>query len=78
MDKFPDQIDLYAGRAELYILMNRPGSAMSDVNRAIRLQGEADPNPYLYIIRSRIKEMQFEKKGAEEDRIKALELGYSL
>ncbi len=77
MEKFPDQVDLYAGRAELYILMNRPGPAMSDVNQAIRLQGETSPNPYLYIIRSRVKEMQFEKKGAEEDRAKAAKLGYS-
>ncbi|MDR1369498.1 MAG: tetratricopeptide repeat protein [Dysgonamonadaceae bacterium] len=76
MEKFPDQIDLYAGRAELYILMNRPGQAMSDVNKAIRLQGETAPNPYLYIIRSRIKEMQFEKKGAEEDRALAEKSGY--
>ncbi|MDR3061463.1 MAG: tetratricopeptide repeat protein [Dysgonamonadaceae bacterium] len=77
MEKFPEQADLYAGRAELYLLMNRPGRAMTDINRAIRLQGE-NPNPYLYIIRSRIKEMQFEKKGAEEDRIKALESGYRI
>ena len=77
MEKFPEQVDLYAGRSELYILMNRLGSAMSDINRAIRLQGEENPNPYLYIIRSRVKELQFEKKGAEEDRVKAMKLGYS-
>ncbi len=77
MEKFPDQADLYAGRSELYILMNRPGPAMSDINTAIRLQGETNPDPYLYIIRSRVKEMQFEKKGAEEDRAKAAKLGYS-
>ncbi len=77
MEKFPDQVDLYAGRAELYILKNRPGPAMSDINQAIRLQGETNPNPYLYIIRSRVKELQFEKKGAEEDRAKAAKLGYS-
>lgn len=74
MEKFPEQVDLYAGRAELYILMNRPGRAITDINRAIRLQGEENPNPYLYIIRSRIKEMQFEKKGAEEDRAKAAKI----
>jgi len=77
MEKFPEQAELYAGRSELYILMNRLGSAMSDINKAIRLQDENNPNPYLYIIRSRIKELQFEKKGAEEDRVIAAKLGYS-
>ena len=77
LENFPDLVDLYAGRSELYILMNRPGRAMSDIDKAIRLQGEENPNPYLYIIRSRVKELQFEKKGAEEDRAKAAKLGYS-
>ncbi len=74
LDKYPDHSDLYAGRAELYILMNRPGKALSDINQAIRLQGENNPNPYFYIIRSKIKEMQYERKAAEEDKAKAEQL----
>ncbi|MDR1719105.1 MAG: tetratricopeptide repeat protein [Dysgonamonadaceae bacterium] len=71
-DHYPDLPDVYAGRAELYILMNRPAKALSDINRAIRLQ-EANnpPNPYYYGIRSRIKAMQYEKNAAAEDAAKA-------
>ncbi len=74
MDRIKDNPELYAGRAELYLLMEKPGKALSDVNQAIALQ--PDNNPYVYILRARIKLRLFEKASASEDIEKALSLGY--
>jgi tetratricopeptide (TPR) repeat protein len=70
LDKQPEEMDLYAGRAELYLLMNRPAKAAADATRAIRLSGDA-PDPYLYLIRYRAKLLLHETKAAEDDLEKA-------
>ena len=76
LDKDPENFNLYAGRAELYLLMERPGKASSDINRAIRLAGENAQNPYFYVIRYRSKLLLHENESAIRDLKKAIELGY--
>ena len=76
LDKEPEDFNLYAGRAELYLLMEKPGKAYSDINRAIRLAGEDSHNPYLYIIRYRAKLLLREDESAFKDLRKAISLGY--
>ena len=76
LDKEPDDFNLHAGRAELYLLMKKPGKALTDINRAIRLAGVDSKNPYLYITRYRIKLLLHEKESAQKDLTKAIELGY--
>jgi tetratricopeptide (TPR) repeat protein len=76
IDKEPDDYNLYAGRAELYLLMKKPGKAYDDINRAIRLAGDKSPNPYLYVIRYRTKLLLHEKDSARDDWKKAIALGY--
>ena len=76
LDKEPKDYNLYAGKAELYILMKRPGKALSNIDQAIRLAGDKTPNPYLYVIRYRTKLMLHEKESALEDWEKAISLGY--
>ena len=75
LDKEPEDFNLYAGRAELYLLMEKPGKAYSDINRAIRLAGENSKNPYLYITRYRAK-LMLKEDTAKEDLKKAIALGY--
>jgi tetratricopeptide (TPR) repeat protein len=74
LDKEPENAGLYAGRAELYLLMKKPGKASSDATQAIRLSKTGDP--YLYVIRYRAKIMLHDKKSAREDLEKAQALGY--
>jgi len=76
LSKKPDDCDLYAGRAELYLLMKRPGKASADINRAIYLAGDKSPNPYFYIIRYRVNLLLREKEDALKDLKKAIALGY--
>jgi tetratricopeptide (TPR) repeat protein len=76
IDKEPEMPSLFAGRAELYLLTERPGKASSDATRALRLYGENDNQPYLYIVRCRAKILLREKKSALEDLEKAISLGY--
>jgi tetratricopeptide (TPR) repeat protein len=74
LDKEPENAGLYAGRAELYLLMEKPGKASSDATQAIRFSLKEDP--YLYVIRYRAKMMLHDKKSALEDWEKARNLGY--
>jgi tetratricopeptide (TPR) repeat protein len=74
LDKLPENASLYAGRAELYLLMEKPGKASSDATQAIRFSKNEDP--YLYVIRYRAKTMLHDKKSALEDLKKARNLGY--
>jgi len=74
LEKTPDNPHFYAGRAELYLLMDKPGKASADATRAIKLS--KTENPYLYIIRYRAKLKLHEKEGAEKDLQRARELGY--
>ena len=76
LDKDPQDFNLYAGRAELYLLMKRPGKAYDDINQAIRLAGDKSTNPYLYVTRYRTKLLLHEKDGALDDLKKAISLGY--
>jgi tetratricopeptide (TPR) repeat protein len=76
LDKEPENAGLYAGRAELYLLMEKPGKASSDATQAIRLSKVE--NPYLYVIRYRAKMMLHDKKSALGDMEKARALGYEL
>lgn len=76
LDKEPENSNFYAGRAELYLLMERPGKASADINRAIRLDGDNSQNPYLYVIRYRAKLLLHEKESALKDLEKAIALGY--
>ena len=76
LDKEPEDFNLYAGRAELFLLLEKPGKAYADINRAIRLAGKNSKNPYLYIIRYRAKLLLRETEGAEADLKKAIALGY--
>ncbi len=73
MEKVSDNPDLYSGRAELYLLMNKNSRAMSDINKSISLNPE---NAYSYMLRARIKLLQYEKKSAQSDIEKAVSLGY--
>ena len=76
LDKEPEDYNLYAGRAELFLLMEKPGRASSDINQAIRLAGENAQNPYLYVIRYRVKLLLHENNSALKDLQKAIDLGY--
>ena len=76
LDKEPEDFNLYAGRAELYLLMEKPGKACSDIDRAIRLAGKNSANQFLYIIRYRAKLLLHEKESALNDLKKAIALGY--
>ena len=76
LDKEPKDFNLYAGRAELYLLMNRPGRALSDIEQAFHFAGDNSQNPYLYIIRYRTNMMLHEKESALKDLKKAISLGY--
>ena len=74
LDKEPENAGLYAGRAELYLLTNKPGKASADATQAIRLSKTEDP--YLYMIRYRAKMMLRDKKSALTNFEKARALGY--
>jgi tetratricopeptide (TPR) repeat protein len=76
LDKEPKDCDLYAGRAELYLLMKKPGKASADIDQAIHLAGANSKNPYLYIIRYRVNLLLHEKETAAKDLKKAIDLGY--
>ena len=74
LDKEPDNAGLYAGRAELYLLMEKPAKAASDATQAIRFSKTEDP--YMYIIRYRANTLLRDKKFAQKDLDKARALGY--
>ena len=74
LDKEPENAGLYAGRAELYLLMEKPDKAASDATQAIRLSKTEDP--YMYVIRYRANTMLRDKKFAQKDLEKARALGY--
>lgn len=76
IDKEPEMPGLYAGRAEVYLLADKPGKASADATRALRFYGQAYHEPYLYIIRCKAKLLLREKKAALEDLEKAVALGY--
>jgi tetratricopeptide (TPR) repeat protein len=75
LDRNPENPQLYAGRAELFLLAGKPGKASADATRAIRLSEEE--NPYYYIIRYRAKTQLHEDKSAKQDLEKAKQLGYN-
>ncbi|MDR1371860.1 MAG: tetratricopeptide repeat protein [Dysgonamonadaceae bacterium] len=74
LDKYPENPQLYAGRAELFLLSGKAGKASADATRAIRISTEG--NPYYYVIRYRAKLLLHEDLSAREDLEKAKALGY--
>ena len=74
LDKVNDNADIYAGRAELYLLTEKNSKAMSDINKSISINPQ---NPYTYMLRARVKLLQYEKVSARSDIEKAISLGYS-
>jgi tetratricopeptide (TPR) repeat protein len=76
IEKDPENPDLYAGRAELFLLIDKPGKSAGDATRALRLYGDEYHSPYLYVVRCRAKILLHEKKSALEDLEKALSFGY--
>jgi len=77
IDKEPTRAELYAGRAELYLMLDKPGKAASDATNALRLAGRDNKNPYYYVIRYRAKLMLHEEKSAYQDLEKARNMGYT-
>ncbi|MDR1763130.1 MAG: tetratricopeptide repeat protein [Dysgonamonadaceae bacterium] len=78
IDKEPMRPETYAGRAELYLLLDKPGKASADATNAIRLAGSGNTNPYYYVIRYRAKLLLHEEKSAMQDLEKARGMGYTL
>ena len=77
LERVKDDPNLLLGRAELYLLTEKNGRASVDINKAISLeQQQGIANPYSYILRARLKIRQYEKKGAQKDIERAVELGY--
>jgi tetratricopeptide (TPR) repeat protein len=77
VDKVPEDPDLLLGRGELYLLAGKNIRALSDVNKAISLESKTGrKDPYSYILRARIKILQYEKKSAQKDIELAVSLGY--
>ena len=74
VEKYPNNLRLREERAELYLLTNRNGRAIADVNRVFAATKE--PSAELYMLRGRIKLAQKEKASAAIDFKKARELGY--
>lgn len=77
IEKVTDDPGLYLGRAELYLLMKKNARAASDINKAIFLEEKTGKkDPYAYILRARLKMIQYEKESAIKDIELAMELGY--
>jgi len=74
ISRYPNYLLLYEERAELYLLMNRRGRAMTDINKVF--VETANPSAELYVLRGRIKLAQYEKESAAIDFRKAQVLGY--
>ena len=72
--KYPDDMQLYEERAELYFLTKRNGRARTDLDKVFA--NEKEPSAALYLLRGKMKLAQFEKESAAIDFKKALELGY--
>lgn len=64
--------DLYLNRAECYIETKKLARAQEDLNKALSY-GSNDP--MLYILRGRLRILQYDKSSARKDFIKARELG---
>jgi len=74
ISKYPNYTLLYEERAELYLLTNRRGRAMTDLNKVFA--ETPNPSAELYVLRGRIKLAQYEKESAALDFKKAQALGY--
>lgn len=72
--RHPDNLLLYEERAELYYLMGRGGRAMTDLHKIFA--GNTEPPADLYVLRGKVKLMQYEKASAALDFRRAAELGY--
>ena len=72
--KYPNYLLLYEERAELFLLTNRRGRAMTDLNKVFA--ETPNPSAELFVLRGRVKLAQYEKESAALDFRKALSLGY--
>lgn len=73
IEKLPHDYVLYAERADLYFMMGKNARAMSDINK---LFYEGKPDASAYVLRGKVKLVQYEKESAAQDFQKALEMGY--
>ena len=64
--------ELYSHRAECYLRLNRLARAREDIAKALEL-GYEDPS--IYMIRGQLRLVQYEKKMAKADFLKAKEMG---
>jgi tetratricopeptide (TPR) repeat protein len=70
--KYKSNADLYYNRAECYLQMNKPARANEDITKALEL-GYNDP--LIYILRGQLRLVQYDKRLAKEDFLKAQEMG---
>lgn len=73
ISEMPRDWILYEGRADLYFLMGKNARAMADINKVFV---ESKPSASLYVLRAKVKIVQYEKESAYEDLQKAKEMGY--
>lgn len=70
--KYKNEANFYIGRAECYLNMKKLARAKEDLRKAKELKSL---NPMLYIVSGQLNLQQFDKYNAEQDFIKAQELG---
>jgi tetratricopeptide (TPR) repeat protein len=70
--KYKSNADLYYNRAECYLQMNRLARANEDIAKALELGCN---DPLIYILRGQLRLVQYDKRLAKEDFLKAQEMG---
>ncbi len=68
-----ENVSLYIGRAEAYIMAGRPSLAVKDITRALELSPD---DPFIYMLRAWAKIERLEEEEAVKDIERARELGY--
>lgn len=68
----PQKASFYLNRSEAYLLDQKPGKALKDINSAIEID---DKNAVYYYMRGKIKMAMFEKESAKNDFKAAVDLG---
>lgn len=64
LTKLPKSAEVYEGRSRLYLLQNKQGFALRDINRAIELAG-SKPTASLYRLKAEIATAMGDKSAAE-------------
>ena len=70
--KHKSNANLYYNRAECYLRLNKLASAQDDIKKALELGYNEFP---IYILRGQLRLVQYERRLAKEDFLKAKELG---